>query len=122
MLALAGCRPKYVTLPKETTSETNKVKIIRDTLRQRDSVIIHEVITQQLKGDTVYIYKVRKERVKSDNDSKAMRIDTVYINRATKETMKPPDDGVNLPDRVKFTLMIIYAILFALAITLFKKL
>lgn len=89
MLLLVCCKPTKeievervevpVVVTQEHTTESTKIDIVRDTIRQRDSVIYRDSVYHLVKGDTVIIerwhYTTNNHHYEASNA--ATRVDTL---------------------------------------------
>ena len=91
VLALSGCRTKYITVPEYHTEY-----IVRsDTVASVDSVLLHDSVFVYHSGDTVIINKVayrdRWRNVYKVRTDTLLRRDSVYIPTPTAQTLSKTD-------------------------------
>lgn len=87
VLALSGCRTKYITVPEYHTEY-----IVRsDTVASVDSVLLHDSVFVYHSGDTVIINKVayrdRWRNVYKVRTDTLLRRDSVYVPTPTTQTL-----------------------------------
>lgn len=91
VLALSGCKTKYVTVPEYHTEY-----IVRsDTVASVDSVLLHDSVFVYHSGDTVIINKVvyrdRWRNVYKVRIDTLLRRDSVYVPTPTAQTLSKTD-------------------------------
>ncbi len=91
VLALSGCKTKYVTVPEYHTEH-----IVRsDTVASVDSVLLHDSVFVYHSGDTVIINKVvyrdRWRNVYKVRIDTLLRRDSVYVPTPTAQTLSKTD-------------------------------
>lgn len=91
VLALSGCRTKYITVPEYHTEY-----IVRsDTVASVDSVLLHDSVFVYHIGDTIVINKVayrdRWRNVYKVRTDTLLRRDSVYIPTPTAQTLSKTD-------------------------------
>ena len=91
VLALSGCRTKYITVPEYHTEY-----IVRsDTVASVDSVLLHDSVFVYNVGDTIVVNKVayrdRWRNVYKVRTDTLLRRDSVYIPTPTAQTLSKTD-------------------------------
>lgn len=91
VVALSGCKTKYVTVPEYHTEY-----IVRsDTVASVDSVLLHDSVFVYHSGDTVIINKVvyrdRWRNVYKVRIDTLLRRDSVYVPTPTAQTLSKTD-------------------------------
>ena len=91
VLALSGCRTKYITVPEYHTEY-----IVRsDTVASVDSVLLHDSVFVYNVGDTIVtnkvMYRDRVRNVYKVRTDTLLRRDSVYIPTPTAQTLSKTD-------------------------------